>query len=154
MSVPHALWLFALLFTPAGAVIGIVAGRQALQARRLLRCGSVAQGYGHAAGAGPDRSRLGQQQHDQNYGTTVCCPVVAWTTAGGRAMESRARIAWPAGRVRPIGPRVEIRHDPADPAQWTLPIGGIVFWWLFAGMGVVFSMVGLGFLLGALPACA
>ncbi|MFB7836038.1 DUF3592 domain-containing protein [Streptomyces sp. NPDC056056] len=154
MSVSHALWLFALLFTPAGAVIGIVAGRKALQARRLLRRGSVAQG----AVTRLERTQIAPGSDStsttRSYGTTVYYPVVAWTTAEGRTMESRARIARPAGQVRPVGSRVEVRYDPADPAQWTLPADGIAFWWLFVGMGSVFSLVGLGFFLGALSASA
>ncbi|MFD6465234.1 hypothetical protein [Streptomyces goshikiensis] len=65
MSVSHALWPFALLFTPAGAFIGIVAARQVLQARRLLRCGSVAPGTVKRLERTQIASRLGQQRHDQ-----------------------------------------------------------------------------------------
>ncbi|WP_327309657.1 DUF3592 domain-containing protein (plasmid) [Streptomyces sp. NBC_01298] len=150
MSPSHVLWLFALLFTPAGAVVGGVACRNALQARRLLRHGTIAQGTVTRL----ERTQIAPGSDNngttRTFGTTVYYPVVAWATADGRIMESRARIARPAGKVRPVGARIDIRYDPADPTHWTLPADGSAFWWLFVAMGALFSMVGLGFLLGAL----
>lgn len=144
------LWLFALLFTPAGSLVGILAYRKIHQARHLLRHGTVAQGVVTRL----ERTRIAPasdiNSNITSYGTTVYYPVIAWNTADGRPMESRAQIARPQGSARPVGARVEVRYDPADPLRWALPEEGNTFWWLIVALGALFGMVGLGFFFGAL----
>ncbi|MFD4241891.1 DUF3592 domain-containing protein [Streptomyces sp. NPDC058525] len=150
MSPSQAFCLFALLFTSAGSVVGAVAFLKVRQARRLLRHGMSAQGVVkrlELTRIAPGAETTGTSR---SSGTTVYYPVIAWTSGDGRAMETRTDIARPMSRTLPVGARVEVRYDAADPTRWTLPAEGQAFWWLFLALGAVFAVVGLGFLVGAL----
>jgi hypothetical protein len=150
MSPSQVPWLFALIFTPTGTVVGVVAFLKVRQARRLLRQGTRARGVVTRL----EQTRIAPGSNStstsHSVGTTVYYPVIAWSTADGQAMETRAGIARPKDRTLPVGTRVEVRYDPADPSRWTLPAEGNGFWWLFVALGALFVVVGLGFLLGAL----
>ncbi|MFJ5724733.1 DUF3592 domain-containing protein [Streptomyces sp. NPDC093149] len=150
MSPYQVLWLFALLFTPAGVAVGVVAFLKVQQARRLLREGTRARGVVTHL----EQTRIAPVSDttstSRSSGTTVYYPVIAWSTGDGRAMETRANIARPKNRTLPVGARVEVRYDPADPSRWTLPAEGNGFWWLFVAIGALFVVIGLGFFLGAL----
>ncbi|MEU2718226.1 DUF3592 domain-containing protein [Streptomyces sp. NPDC007205] len=149
MSSSQVLWLFASLFTPAGAAVGVAAFLKVRQARRLLREGTRARGMVTRL----EQTRIAPVSDTTSTslssGTTVYYPVIAWSTDDGRAMETRTNIARPKNRTLPVGTRVEVRYDPADPSRWTLPAEGNGFWWLFVAIGVLFVVIGLGFFLGA-----
>ncbi|MEU0370791.1 DUF3592 domain-containing protein [Streptomyces sp. NPDC006283] len=150
MSPALVPWLFSLAFTPAGAVLGVAAYRTVRRNRSLRRTGTRAQGV-------VTRLEATRMQHGseatitiRSSGTTVCFPVIAWTTVDGRAMETRSNTARPRARTFAVGARVEVRYDPADPSRWTLPAEGNGLWWLFVALGATFAVIGLGFFFGAL----
>ncbi len=151
MSTSQVLWLFALIFIPAGAVIGAAAYRKAWQVRTLVRRGARAHGVVIRLAAtkleGPGE---GGTITFRSSGTTVYYPVIAWITADGRAMETRTDIARSRDRTLAVGTRVEVRYDPAKPTRWTLPAESSLLWWLFVGIGALFVVIGSGFLVGAL----
>ncbi|MFD8886790.1 DUF3592 domain-containing protein [Streptomyces erythrochromogenes] len=151
MSTSQVLWLFALIFIPAGAVIGAAAYRKVWQVRALVRRGARAHGVVVRLAAtkleGPGE---GGTITFRSSGTTVYHPVIAWTTADGRAMETRTDIARSRDRTLAVGTRVEVRYDAAKPNRWTLPAESSLLWWLFVGIGALFVVIGSGFLVGAL----
>ncbi|MFF8729347.1 DUF3592 domain-containing protein [Streptomyces sp. NPDC015171] len=150
MSPSQILWLFASVFTPVGAAGGGVALLKVRRVRRLLREGATARGVVTRH----EQTRIAPAADTtsvrRSSGTTVYYPVVAWSTGDGRAMETRADIARPKNRTLPVGARVEVRYDPANPSRWTLPAEGNGLWWLFLALGALFAVMGLGFLIGAL----
>ncbi|MEU5835239.1 DUF3592 domain-containing protein [Streptomyces diacarni] len=83
-------------------------------------------------------------------GTTGYYPIVTWTTAAGRAMETTWNIARVRERTVAVGTRVEVRYDLANPDRWTLPDESSALWWLFVGMRALFALIGLGLLFGTL----
>ncbi|WKX68764.1 DUF3592 domain-containing protein [Streptomyces sp. XD-27] len=150
MSHSAVLWVFSLTFTPMGAVIGVAAYLKVRQIRRLVLTGIRAQGV-------VTRHEPTQMQGHgdatiiiRSSGTTVYFPVIAWTTADNRPMETRSDIARPLDETLAIGARVEVRYDPADPSRWTLPAESNSLWWLAVGLGALFAVIGLGFFFGAL----
>ncbi|MGK5640652.1 DUF3592 domain-containing protein [Streptomyces sp. URMC 126] len=149
MTPSQVPWLFAALFTPIGAAVGCVAFLKVRRTRRLLRDGARASGVVMRL----ERTRIAPGSDttgpDRGVGTAVYYPVIAWSTSDGRAMETGTDIARPGNRTLPVGTRVEVRYDPADPTRWTLPAEGSGFWWLFVAMGALFVVIGLGFLIGA-----
>ncbi|WP_168714546.1 DUF3592 domain-containing protein [Streptomyces sp. A0592] len=151
MSTSQVLWLFALIFIPAGTVIGAAAYRKVWQVRALVRRGTLAHGLAIRLAAtkleGPGD---GGTITFRSSGTTAYYPVIAWTTADGRAMETRTDIARSRDRTLTVGTRVEVRYDPAKPTRWTLPAESSLLWWLFVGIGALFVVIGSGFLVGAL----
>ncbi|WP_406187837.1 DUF3592 domain-containing protein [Streptomyces sp. NBC_01006] len=68
-----------------------------------------------------------------------------------RSSCSSRRFSPPRGRSSaaspPVGARVEVRYDQADPSRWTLPAEGTAFWRLFSALGALFVAMGLGFAL-------
>ncbi|MFF4187244.1 DUF3592 domain-containing protein [Streptomyces sp. NPDC001691] len=149
MSPFQGLCLAALLFTTAGAVVGVVASLKIRQTRRLLREGTAARGVVTRHEQTRIAPGADSMSTSRSSGTTVYYPVIAWSTGAGEAMETRADIARPKTKVLPVGARVELRYDPKDPSRWTLPAEGSGFWWLFVAQGALFVVVGLGFFLGA-----
>lgn len=153
MSTSQVLWLFALVFTTTGTVIGAAAYAKVHRIRRLVRRGARAQGVVLRLAAtqmeGPGE---GATFTFRSSGTTVYYPVVAWTTADGRAMETSTDIARSREKTLAVGTRVEVRYDPAKPTRWTLPAESGFLWWLFVGIGALFVVIGSGFLIGALRA--
>ncbi|MFG2669138.1 DUF3592 domain-containing protein [Streptomyces sp. NPDC048387] len=151
MSTSQVLWLFALIFIPAGAVICAAAYRKVWQVRALVQRGARAHGVVIRLAAtkleGPGE---GGTITSRSSGTTVYYPVIAWTTADGRAMETRTDIARSRERTLAVGTRVEVRYDPAKPTRWTLPAESSLLWWLSVGIGALFILIGSGFLVGAL----
>ncbi|MFJ3174317.1 DUF3592 domain-containing protein [Streptomyces roseus] len=153
MSSSSALGILSLAFAVPGAVLGTASYRKVRATRRLLRDGARAQGVVirlaamRMQGAGSDDSIT-----IRSTGTTAYAPVVAWNTADGRAMETTSSLARPLARTPAAGTRVEVRYDPADPSKWVLPAGGNGLWWVFVALGALFTVLGLGFGLGALYA--
>ncbi|MFF5809688.1 DUF3592 domain-containing protein [Streptomyces sp. NPDC012746] len=148
MSASQILLLFASVFTAAGSVIGVVASLKIRRVRFLLREGSTARGVVTRL----EETRIAPASDagstSRSVGTTVYYPVISWSTDDGRAMETRTNIARPKDRTLPVGARVEVRYDQADPSRWTLPAEGTAFWWLFSALGALFVLMGLGFALG------
>ncbi|MFF4321345.1 DUF3592 domain-containing protein [Streptomyces sp. NPDC001568] len=148
MSASQILWLFASVFTAAGSVIGVVASLKIRRVRVLLREGSTARGVVIRL----EETRIAPASDagstSRSVGTTVYYPVITWSTGDGRAMETRTNVARPMDRTLPVGARVEVRYDAADPSRWTLPAEGTAFWWLFGALGALFVAMGLGFALG------
>ncbi|MEU8844067.1 DUF3592 domain-containing protein [Streptomyces roseus] len=153
MSSSSALGILSLAFAVPGAVLGTASYRKVRATRRLLRDGARAQGVVirleavRMQGAGSEESIT-----IRSTGTTAYAPVVAWSTADGRAMETTSSLARPLDRTPAAGTRVEVRYDPADPSKWVLPAGGNGLWWVFVGLGALFTVIGLGFGVGALYA--
>ncbi|NXY99537.1 DUF3592 domain-containing protein [Streptomyces sp. BR123] len=150
MSPSPALWFFSLIFTLVGAVFGTVGYREVRKTGQLLRKGVTAQGV---------VTRLEPMQLEgqseasitiRSTGTTVYCPVIAWSTADSRPMETTSRLGRPRDRTLRVGSRVEVRYDPADPSRWTLPAEGNGLGRAFVAMGALFVVLGLGFLAGVL----
>ncbi|MFK0047591.1 DUF3592 domain-containing protein [Streptomyces sp. NPDC090741] len=80
----------------------------------------------------------------RSVGTTVYYPVITWSTGDGRAMETRTNIARPKDKTLPVGARVEVRYDQADPSRWTLPAEGTAFWLAVQRTGRVVRRDGAG----------
>ncbi|MFJ8073394.1 DUF3592 domain-containing protein [Streptomyces sp. NPDC096176] len=150
MSPSLVPWLFSLAFTPVGAVLGVAAYRNVRRNRSLLQRGMRAQGVVTRLEA--TRMHHGSEATItiRSSGTTAYYPVVAWTTADNRAMETRSNTARPRARTFAVGARVEVRYDPADPSRWMLPAESNGIWWLFVALGALFVVIGLGFFCGAL----
>ncbi|MFB7982584.1 DUF3592 domain-containing protein [Streptomyces vinaceus] len=150
VSASQILLLLASVFTAAGSVIGVVAFLKIRRVRFLLREGSTARGVVTRL----EETRIAPASDtgstSRSVGTTVYYPVITWSTGDGRAMETRTNIARPKGRTLPVGARVEVRYDQADPSRWILPAEGTAFWWLFTALGALFVALGLGFALGGL----
>ncbi|MFF1342008.1 DUF3592 domain-containing protein [Streptomyces sp. NPDC058290] len=153
MPPSSTLWILSLAFALPGAVLAAVSCHKVRETRRLLRDGVRAQGVVirleamRMEGAGS-----GDSITIRSTGTTAYAPVVAWTTADGRAMETSSNVARPLNRTPAVGTRVEVRYDPANPSRWILPAGGNGLWWVFVGVGALFTVIGLGFGVGALYA--
>jgi len=151
MSDSSVPWILSLAFTPVGIVLGVVMYRKIRRNRTLLRTGASAQGVvtdlepTQLQGHGSEGGRT-----VRSYGTTVYYPVIAWTTADDRPMETRTGIARPREQTFAIGTEVEVRYDPADPSRWTLPAESNNILWIFTAMGAVFAAVGLGLFFWAL----
>ncbi|MFJ9643638.1 DUF3592 domain-containing protein [Streptomyces sp. NPDC004244] len=150
MSPSLVLWLFSLIFTLPGAAIGTAAYREVRKNDHLLRKGMTAQGV---------VTRLAPMQLEgqseasltlRSTRTTVYRPVIAWTTADDRPMETTSNVGRPRDKTLRVGSRVEVRYDPADPSRWTLPAQGSGLWWAGVAMGALFVVLGLGFCAGAL----
>ncbi|MFJ5024273.1 DUF3592 domain-containing protein [Streptomyces goshikiensis] len=150
MSASQILLLLASVFTTAGSVIGVVASLKIRRVRFLLREGSTARGVVTRLEETRIAPASDSGSTSRSVGTTVYYPVITWSTGDGRAMETRTSIARPKDRTLPVGTRVEVRYDQADPSRWTLPAEGTAFWWLFSALGAVFVAMGLGFALGGL----
>ncbi|WP_369208063.1 DUF3592 domain-containing protein [Streptomyces sp. PU-14G] len=152
MSDSSVLWILGLSFTPVGLVLGTVMYVHIRRTRRLVRSGARAQGVvsglkpTQMSGPGPGSTLTVRTHGDM----TAYRPIVTWTTAEGRAMETTWNIARTRERTMAVGTPVEVRYDPANPRRWTLPAESSGIWWLFAGMGALFALNGLGFLFGAL----
>ncbi|MEU7072440.1 DUF3592 domain-containing protein [Streptomyces narbonensis] len=151
MSSSRILWILALAFTPTGALAAAGAHHRIRVIRRLVRRGERAQGVvirlepTQLEGPGSDSSLT-----LRSSGTTVYYPVIAWATADGQAMETRATVARPLHKTLSLGTRVEVRYDPAKPSRWTSGAETTGLWWLFVAIGGVLMAVGSGFLVGAL----
>ncbi|MFD8019043.1 DUF3592 domain-containing protein [Streptomyces lavendulae] len=150
MSASQILLLFASVFTATGSVLGVVASLKIRRVRFLLREGSTARGMVTRLEATRIAPASDVGSISRSVGTTVYYPVITWSTADGRAMETRTNIARPKDRTLPVGSRVEVRYDQADPSRWTLPAEGTAFWWLFCALGALFVVMGLAFALGGL----
>jgi len=149
MSVP---WIFSLTFTPVGTVLGVLMYGKIRRNRTLLRTGACAQGV--VTDLEPTHMKPPSSDGGgitiRSYGTLVYYPVISWTTADGRSMETRADIARPREKTLAIGTRVEVRYDPANPSRWTLPAESNTVWWVFTAVGALFAAIGLGFFVWAL----
>ncbi|QLH24930.1 DUF3592 domain-containing protein [Streptomyces sp. Rer75] len=152
MSGSPAPWIFSLVFTLVGTVLGVVMYRQIQRRRTLLRTGARAQGV--VTGLEPTHMTPGSEggRTIRSYGTLVYYPVISWTTADDRPMETRFHMARPREKTFALGTRVEVRYDPADPSRWTLPAESDTVWWLFTAVGALFAAIGLGSFIWALLA--
>ncbi|MGY1435847.1 DUF3592 domain-containing protein [Streptomyces reniochalinae] len=152
MSDSSAPWILALVFTPIGLLLGGGMYVHIRRTRGLVRSGARAQGV--VSGLEPTQMKGPGSESTitvRTYGDmTAYYPVVTWTTAEGRAMETRWNIARPRERTLAVGTRVEVRYDPANPDRWTLPDESSALWWLFVGVGALFALIGLGFFVGLL----
>ncbi|MFG3345777.1 DUF3592 domain-containing protein [Streptomyces sp. NPDC048018] len=150
MSPSQVLWLMASVFTPVGALVAAAAYRRIREIRRLVREGERAQGL--VIRLEPTKLEGHGSDHTvtvRSSGTTVYYPVIAWATADGQAMETKANIARPRNRTPSPGTRVEVRYDPAEPSRWTLPAEKPGMWWLAVALGGLFVLLGTGFSIGA-----
>ncbi|MFK0259251.1 DUF3592 domain-containing protein [Streptomyces sp. NPDC090445] len=150
MSPSLALCFFSLIFTLVGAVFGTVGYREVRKTDHLLRKGMTAQGV--VTRLAPMKLE-GQSEASitiRSTGTTVYCPVIAWTTADDRPMETTSKLGRARDKTFRVGSRVEVRYDPADPSRWTLPAEGNGLGRVFVAMGALFLVLGLGFFAGIL----
>ncbi|RNG18318.1 DUF3592 domain-containing protein [Streptomyces botrytidirepellens] len=146
-------WIFSLVFTPVGTVLGVVMYRKIRRNRTLLRTGASAQGV--VTDLQPTRMQSPGSEGGatiRSHGTLVYYPVISWTTADGQSRETRTDIARPREKTLAVGTRVEVRYDPANPSHWTLPAESNTVWWVFTAMGALFAAIGLGSLIWALLA--
>ncbi len=74
-------------------------------------------------------------------------PVIAWTTADGRPMETDDRVVRELHHSPPPGTPVTVYYDPADPSRWMVPSTAALVYWLLGGIGAVFAVAGVGILL-------
>ncbi|MEV2254445.1 DUF3592 domain-containing protein [Streptomyces sp. NPDC050147] len=121
-----------------GAITSAVACRGLLRDRRLRQKGAWAQGVVtrlHPTKLGSDPS---------GPSTPMYCPVIAWTTADGRPMETESHVARALHRNAPPGTPVTVYYDPADPSRWTPSSAGTRIYWLVAAAGAVFALIGVG----------
>ncbi|MFG2291774.1 DUF3592 domain-containing protein [Streptomyces sp. NPDC048603] len=144
-------WILALVLTASGAAIGTAAYIRARRTQRLLRTGTTARGVVSRL----KTSRMSGMDSDativfRSTGTTVYAPVIAWTTAGDRRMETESSIARTKDKTPAPGTRVEVLYDPANPDHWILAGESPKLWWFGAALGALFTMAGLGLLVGAL----
>lgn len=151
-SSSSVLWILGAAFTPAGAALGTGMYWHIRRRRALLQDGARAEGV---VARLTERQMKGPSSHTtstlhSSTGPFAYAPVIAWTTADGRAMETEWNVARPQEQALAVGAPVEVRYDPANPSRWTLPTEGSALWWLFTAVGALFTVLGLGFLGGAM----
>ncbi|MGW7079819.1 DUF3592 domain-containing protein [Streptomyces sp. NPDC054866] len=121
-----------------GAVTSAIACRALLRDRRLRRKGAKAEGV--VTRLHPTR----MSSNRSSPSTIVYCPVIAWTTADGRPMETEGHIARALHRNAPPGTPVTVYYDPADPSRWTFPSAATRIYWLVGATGAIFALIGVG----------
>lgn len=131
-------WLLPTVFMLIGAVTSAIACRALLRDRSLRRRGARAEGV--VTRLRP--TRLSSKRSGPS--TIVYYPVIAWTTADGRPMETEGHIARELHRNAPPGTPVTVYYDPAAPSRWTLPSAGTRMYWLFGATGATFALIGVG----------
>ncbi|MGP3975878.1 DUF3592 domain-containing protein [Streptomyces sp. 8N114] len=124
-----------------GTVCSAIGCRDLLRARSLRRKGARAEGV--VTRLQPSSMRT----YRSGPSATVYSPVIAWTTADGRPMETEHNLARELHHNPPPGTQVTVCYDPADPSRWTLPSAGTFVDWFVGAMGAAFAVVGLAMLL-------